>query len=117
MKNYLKPPEQLRRGYKDRKHLAKVALFDCRACRIEKAPRARRINIHHYCGIGAGGKASDLLTFTICEFHHQVGGVGHAIHSGIKEWEEKFGTQEDLILEIHDQLGITIYRDFLELNK
>jgi len=52
-----------------------------------------------------------------CEFHNQVGGVGHAIHAGLEVWEEKFGTQESLILEIHQKLGITIYRDFLEQKK
>ena len=114
MANFLKPPLELRRGYKDKKHLGKVAHFNCRACRIKQAPRARRINIHHYWGCGAGKKASDLLTFTLCEFHHRLGGVGHALHDGLEEWEGKFGTQESLILEIHAELGIEIYKNFLE---
>ena len=113
MRSFLKPPVELRRGYKDLKHLGRVAEFPCRACRITPAPKARRINVHHKCGIGAGKKASDLLTFTICEFHHTKGGIGEAIHSGTETWEETFGTQDSLILEIHEELGITIYRDYL----
>ena len=114
MKNFLKPLIELRRGYKSPKHLGKVAEIPCMACRIEPAPRARRLNLHHLCGIGAGQKASDLLVLPLCEFHHQVGGVGHAIHAGVEIWEEKFGTQQSLILEIHAKLGIEIYKNFLE---
>ena len=114
MRSFLKPPAELRRGHKDKKHLGKVAEFPCFACRIEKAPRNKRPEIHHLWGGGAGKKESDLLTFLICNFHHQTGGAGHAIHSGLKEWEEKFGTQESLILEIHEELGITIYKEYLE---
>ena len=113
MKNFAKPPIELRRGYKSPKHLGKVAEMACMACRIEPAPRARRLNLHHLCGIGAGKKASDLLVFPLCEFHHQVGGVGHAIHAEVEIWEEKFGTQKSLILEIHEKLGIEIYKNFL----
>jgi hypothetical protein len=113
MTNFLKPPLELRRGYKNLKHLGKVAEFPCRACRIEKAPFATRLNVHHKCGIGDGKKASDYLTFTICDFHHQKGGVGEAIHKGVEVWEKKFGKQDDLILEIHAELGITIFKDYL----
>ena len=117
IKSLIKPPKELQRGYKKATHLGKVAEFSCRACRIEKAPRQYRLHVHHKCGIGAGKKASDLLTFTLCEFHHQSGGIGHAIHDGLAQWEEKFGKQDDLILEIHAELGITTFKDYLELIK
>lgn len=114
MKSFVKPRIELRRGYKSPKHLGKIAEMPCVACRIEPAPRARRLNIHHLWGNGAGKKESDLLTIPLCEFHHQVGGVGHALHSGLEIWEERFGTQQSLILEIHAKLGIEIYKNFLE---
>lgn len=109
-----KKPLELQNGYKDKNHLAKVAkLGFCFACRVEKAPRPGRLEIHHLIGCGLGKKASDLLSLLICNFHHTSGGRGHAVHSGVFKWEEKFGTQESLILEIHELLGITIYRDYL----
>ena len=114
MKSFVKPPIELRRGYKSPKHLGRVAEIPCMACRIEMAPKARRLNIHHLWGGGAGKKHSDLLTIPLCEFHHTLGGVGHALHAGLEEFEKKFGTQEALILEIHEKLGITIYKKFLE---
>ena len=117
MKSFLKPPIELRRGYKSPKHLGRVAEIPCMACRIGMAPKARRLNIHHLWGGGAGKKQSDLLTIPLCEFHHQVGGVGHALHSGLDVWEGKFGTQQNLILEIHEKLGSTIYKNFLEDSK
>lgn len=109
----LKPPLELRNGYKDKKHLGRVALINCVACRKEKAGRITRLEIHHKTGCGMGKKASDLLTIPLCNFHHQSGGRGFALHRGIDLWEEKFGKQEDLILEIHAEFGIEIYKNYL----
>ena len=109
----LKAPPELRNGYKDKKHLGKVALMKCVACAKEKAGRNTRLEIHHKTGCGIGKKASDLLTIPLCNFHHQSGGRGLALHRGIDLWEEKFGTQQDLILQIHERIGLTIYKDYL----
>ena len=113
MKNFLKPPIELRNGYKDKLHLAKVAMMQCVACDIEPAKRATRLEIHHKTGCGIGLKASDLLTIPLCNFHHLSGGRGFALHDGIKIWEEKFGTQDELILQIHEKLDIDIFKNFL----
>ncbi len=108
-----KAPLELRNGYKDPLHLGKVALMSCMACRIEKAARSTRLEIHHKTGCGLGKKASDLLTIPLCNFHHQSGGRGSALHQGINLWEDKFGLQQDLILQIHEKLGIDIYKNYL----
>lgn len=116
----IKPPIELRNGYKDKAHLCKVAMMKCFACRIEKPKWPNipgRLEIHHKTGCGLGKKASDLLTIPLCNYHHQKGQRGFAIHRGVFVWEEKFGRQEDLILEIHEKLGITIYKDYLDKNK
>lgn len=114
MKPNFKAPKELARGYKDKKHLGRLAAaFSCMACRVEKAPRNTRLEIHHKTLFGTGKKASDLLTIILCGFHHRSGKTGHAVHEGIEEWEKKFGTQQSLILETHEKLGVTIYREFL----
>lgn len=109
----LKPPIELRNGYKNKLHLGKVALMKCVACETERAARNTRLEIHHKTGCGLGKKASDLLTIPLCNFHHQGGERGFALHRGVDIWEEKFGTQDDLILQIHEKLGIDIYKNYL----
>lgn len=113
----LKLPPELRNGYKDKKHLGKVALMKCVACEQEKPHRFTRLEVHHKTGCGLGKKASDLLTIPLCNFHHQSGGREFALHKGVEIWEKKFGTQQDLILQIHERLGLTIYKNFLLQNK
>lgn len=109
----LKAPPELRNGYKDKKHLGKIATMKCVACAKEKAARITRLEIHHKTGCGLGKKASDLLTIPLCNFHHQSGGRGFALHRGVEIWQDKFGRQEDLILQIHEKLGIEIYKNYL----
>jgi hypothetical protein len=116
----IKPPIELRNGYKDRIHLGKVATFGCVACNQLKPydrPKNRgRLEIHHKTGCGIGKKASDLLTIGLCSAHHTKGGRGVALHDGIELFEERFGTQQDLILAIHEKLGIEIYKNYLQNN-
>lgn len=112
----IKAPLELRNGYKNKQHLAKIAMMKCVACAIEKPKYPNipgRLEIHHKTGCGLGKKASDLLTIPLCNYHHQKGNRGFAIHRGILDWEDKFGSQQNLILEIHEKLGIVIYKDYL----
>lgn len=115
-----KLPPELRNGYKDRIHLGKVATLGCWICAKQKPyeqPKNKgRLEIHHKTGCGVGKKASDLLTIGLCRAHHQTGGRGIALHAGIQLFEGEFGTQQDLILEIHEKLGIEIYKNYLEQN-
>ena len=110
-----KPPIELRAGYQDKKHLGLVAQLKCLACKIKPAARKTRLELHHKIGCGLGKKASDLMVLPLCNFHHQSGGVGEAIHKGLAKWESNFNSQDDLILQVHDILGITIYKEFLNI--
>ncbi len=112
--NLLKRPLELRNGYKDRKHLGKVAMMKCVACRKDKPPRITRLEVHHKTGEGMGKKASDLLTLPLCNYHHQSGPKGKGLHKDIYLWEKNFATQDSLILEVHENLGITIYKEYLD---
>jgi hypothetical protein len=57
-----------------------------------------RLNVHHLAGIGAGLKASDLLTFPLCETHHSL------LHSGIAEFEKQFKPQFEFIGMINERI-------------
>ncbi len=104
MKNLLKPDPRLRRGYKDKKRLGLLSNYDCQACRLKGERQTTRTHIHHLAGIGAGLKASDLLSFLLCEKHHQSGKIGEAIHKGIAEFEENFKPQLQFIFEINERI-------------
>ena len=66
--------------------------------------------IHHLTGAGMGRKAPHHESFGLCANHHRHGGLGVAIHAGVKTWEKKFGYQRELLekqnalIEEHTQL-------------
>lgn len=107
MINLLKPPVELRRGFKDKKRLEMVAQYPCLVCQTFGLKQTTRVNVHHLAGIGAGMKASDLLTYPTCETHHQSGKVGEAVHKGIKEFEANFKSQIEFIGMVNEM----IFRD------
>lgn len=87
---------------KDRKHMARVAALGCIIC---GAPAT----VHHLTGPkyrGMGQKADDRNTIPLCPPHHQNGGHGVAIHAGLKAFEAKFGTQDELLAKTNRLLGI-----------
>ena len=102
----MKPPPELRRGFKDPKRLDKIRQLPCLICKgDQKSPT----EVHHYWGTGAGKKESDRKTMPLCNFHHtgSFGGhvVGETIHAGLREFEAKHGTQEELIERTNELLN------------
>ena len=51
----------------------------------------------HHCDTGMGRKKDDMKTIALCGVHHQTGGVGVALHANKARWEERFGTEEELL--------------------
>lgn len=101
----LKPPVELRQGYKSPKRLGLVAsLGNCIVCSEFKLRRTTRLEIHHLTGCGLGKKASDLLSIYLCFFHHQKGGRGEAVHRGVAEFEKNFGTQKELLAITNERI-------------
>lgn len=106
----LKAPIELRNGYKDKEHLAKLHDIPCVVCNKFHLKQTSRTVAHHFIGMGLGKKASDLLTLSLCEYHHtgtREEGCKDAIHSisiSLKAWEEKFGTQKELLEEVKELL-------------
>ena len=107
MINLMKPPIHLRRGFKDKKHLAKVAQLPCLVCKIRGDRQLSKTQVHHKWGSGAGLKESDRLTIPLCDRCHNANFIkaekGITLHCNLEAFEDRHGTQDQLI-EITNQL-------------
>ena len=109
--NYLKPDKKYRNGYKDLKHLERIRNLPCLVC--QEGHQTERTEAHHLIGYGLGLKPSDLYTIPLCNKHHngnfRQDRVGNAIHATVlSEWEEKFGTQQELLKKTNKMLEYEI---------
>jgi hypothetical protein len=77
---------------KQKDYFQKLAEYGCIICR-------RPAQIHH-CGTHIGGGRDHEKVIPLCVEHHTGGGYGVAIHAGKKEFEEKFGTEDELLIKI-----------------
>jgi hypothetical protein len=87
-------------------HRARVAALGCIACRnsgLGETPAG----IHHLRDkTGVGRRASHFEVIPLCGPHHQTGGYGVAYHAGPEIWEQKYGTQRELLEQVRRELGI-----------
>ena len=56
--------------------------------------------------MGMGLRAPNTMVLPLCPYHHRNGGHGVAIHAGKKTWEEKFGTELELIQKVNQMLNV-----------
>jgi hypothetical protein len=52
-----------------------------------------------------GGGRDDMKVIPLCHWHHQNGGYGIALHAGKKEWQKRYGTEEELIIKTYKILN------------
>ncbi|ECG8601162.1 DUF968 domain-containing protein [Salmonella enterica subsp. salamae] len=88
----------------DRIWLSRVAALGCIVCKnlgFGETPA----EIHHVrTGQGAGQRADHRKTIPLCHQHHRVGGHGVAIHAGKKTWEQKYGSETELLIQVVSEL-------------
>lgn len=88
----------------DRIWLSRVAALGCIVCKnlgFGETPA----EIHHVrTGQGAGQRADHRKTIPPCHQHHRVGGHGVAIHAGKKTWEQKYGSETELLIQVVSEL-------------
>lgn len=85
---------------KDGAYLNRVVSLGCLIC-------GKRPTIHHvHKNEGMSQRASDYRSLPLCSQHHQHGGHGVAIEAGRKAFEANFGTEEELLEQVWDRLGI-----------
>ncbi|HEY2454122.1 MAG TPA: Ref family recombination enhancement nuclease [Scandinavium sp.] len=87
-------------------HLDRVAALGCVVCRNLRYGETPAETHHIRSGCGAGQRASHLRAIPLCPTHHRTGGFGIAIHAGQRTWEEKFGSEEELLTQTLFELGL-----------
>jgi|TARA_R100000278_G_scaffold123276_1_gene112614 hypothetical protein len=86
---------------KTREYYQRLVSLGCIVCRLQYGVHSDPC-IHHVRtkGLGMGQKSKDALP--LCWEHHQ-GRDG--VHTNTKKWEEKYGTQEELLEIVNDLLN------------
>ena len=82
----------------EKAHLDAVARLGCLIC---GAPA----EVHHIMsGVGMGQRASHYDTIPLCPRCHRTGPVGVAIHAGKRTWEERHGTELEMLERVRELL-------------
>lgn len=84
----------------DKNRWDKLRQIGCIICR-------RPPEIHHITNGTMGKKSSHQETIPLCFNHHSAQTPlphGHAVHKGTKSFEERFGTQRELLIKINKLL-------------
>jgi hypothetical protein len=88
----------------EKKHYGKLAQIGCIVCRNLGFGYSEP-HIHHIRhGAGIGQKSHWSLAIPLCPMHHQNGGHGVALHAGQKTFEDKFGTETELLQQTSELL-------------
>ncbi|MBA7801832.1 DUF968 domain-containing protein [Citrobacter freundii] len=86
-------------------HLSRVVDLHCIVCRNEGLGDTPA-EIHHCSsGTGMSVRADNFHVIPLCHTHHRTGGHGVAIYAGRQSWENKFGTETELLVQILYELG------------
>lgn len=87
----------------EKAHMAKVAALGCIACRLNGIYDTPATLHHIRHGQGIAQRASNFQVIPLCSIHHQTGdgkassGFEYGLHHSPKEFEAKFGSEEDLL--------------------
>ena len=88
----------------EKEHLSKVAEIGCIVCLNENYGQSPA-EIHHIrSGQGMAQRASNYEVIPLCPIHHRNGGHGVAVHAGIETWQERFGTEVELLEQVKEML-------------
>jgi len=93
------------KGYtkQDKEWLDKITQLGCIVC-VNEFGIFTPASPHHIEGRTKEG--CHKKTIGLCGCHHQTGGNGVAFHeTGKKTWEAKYGTQEELLKQLQDEIG------------
>lgn len=86
-------------------HLERVASLGCIVCK-NLGHSDTPAEIHHIrAGRGTGQRADNYHVIPLCHSHHRTGGHGVAVHAGRQTWENNFGTETELLVQVMYELG------------
>lgn len=90
-------------------HLSRVADLHCIVCRNEGLGDTPA-EIHHCSSsTGMSVRADNFHVIPLCHTHHRTGGHGVAIHAGRQSWENNYGTETELLVQVLYELGESTY--------
>jgi len=84
---------------KEREYFSRVVEIGCIAC-LNNGIYNTPAEIHHIGNGTMGKRASNDQVIGLCHIHHRTGGYGVAVHAGRKEWENNFGTEQELLSQV-----------------
>lgn len=81
----------------EKEYFEKLVELGCVVC-LREGHGYTQPSIHHIReGMGIGQRNSTENCLPLCPMHHQHGGYGVAFHAGKKAFEERFGTEAELL--------------------
>lgn len=87
-------------------HFEKICELGCIVCLIFKDLYSPPVIHHNRKGLGMRQR-DDNKVIGLCPMHHDAGGPGVAIHASQKEFESRYGTEQQLLDETNKRLGIS----------
>ncbi|CAN7419082.1 Ref family recombination enhancement nuclease [Paraburkholderia hospita] len=89
----------------EREHMGVVAGLYCIVCRNLRFGDSPA-EVHHVRYLAGGGQRSgNLDTIPLCPRHHRIGGYGVAFHAGPEIWQQKYGTEAELLEQTRRETG------------
>jgi len=89
----------------DKVYMGLVAELGCIVCRNMGFPDSPA-EVHHIkSGVGMGQKSSNFDVIPLCPTHHRNGDYGTAYHRGPKEFENRYGTELELLKQTKELLN------------
>ena len=82
----------------DKQWYAKIVELGCIICGCP-------CEVHHLTGAGMGMKSDNQNSIGLCPPHHRLGNFGECVHNGVKTFEKKYGTQQELLDKTLKLLG------------
>ena len=89
----------------EKNYMAAVADIGCIVC-LNLGYGQSPAEIHHISTGAKSKRASNFDIIGLCPNHHRLGGHGIAIHAGRKTWEARYGTENELMSQVRDIVGI-----------
>ena len=95
----------------ERRHYDRLARMGCIVC-LNMGYEGGEIEIHHTkIGITGAGRKSDWRSaIPLCVSHHRQGKL--AYHTSPRTFEECYGTQQELLAQVTERLGIPAWPNY-----
>jgi hypothetical protein len=84
-------------------HLDHITRLGCIVCFYQGQDTPAEVH-HMRSGLGMSQRAGSFRVLPLCPIHHRMGGRGTAFHAGRRTWETRFGSEEELLVQLQTLL-------------